>query len=85
MVGEESSHYDIVYIIEVKAGYARMGMATYVVQYSSALAHVINDSKLKNRFLKTLARDNFLESYEEMTDQEELSEILGMQALSYYA
>lgn len=82
--GEATPWFDIVAVMDVKSGYARMGMRSDIVEYTSGLAYAVNDGQLQGRYKKTLARNSFFEYFEEMTDTEEISEILGMHALTYY-
>lgn len=68
----------------VQTGYARMGIPTYIVEYTSGLSSAVDDVNLQNRHKRTLTRESFLELFEKITDEEDLSEELGMHALRYY-
>lgn len=82
---QKDEQFDIVAVMGVKSGYARMGFRSDVVEYTPGLYYVVKDERMQYRWRKTLERTTFLEHYSLVEDVDELSEILGMRALKYYA
>lgn len=82
---QKEEQFDIVAVMGVKSGYARMGFRSDIVEYTPGLYYAVRDERMQYRWRRSIERDMFLEHYSLVEDVDELSEVLGMRALKYYA